>query len=151
MRLATAKQMCPICQKGNTLLLSMTEHTKFLQLDSKQPFIEQIFKVDSKSLYTIEQVGKRKFSDLLSFPDLLDLIVSYSVDLALCKTYVRHANARGWCAYREHRQNDWAFVDCQHANLRPNHRPRDCKGYGEVDAKASMNKRSPTQEIGLLQ
>ena len=27
----------------------------------------------------------------------------YSVDLALCKTYVRHANARGWCAYREHR------------------------------------------------
>ena len=28
---------------------------------------------------------------------------SYSVDLALCKTYVRDANARGWCAYREHR------------------------------------------------
>ena len=27
----------------------------------------------------------------------------YSVDLALCKTYVRHANARGWCAYREYR------------------------------------------------
>ncbi len=23
----------------------------------------------------------------------------YSVDLALCKTYVWHANARGWCAY----------------------------------------------------
>ena len=27
----------------------------------------------------------------------------YSVDLALCKTHVRHANARVWCAYREHR------------------------------------------------
>jgi len=27
----------------------------------------------------------------------------YSVDLALSKTYVWHANARGWCAYREHR------------------------------------------------
>ena len=27
-----------------------------------------------------------------------------------------------------------AFVYCQHANLCPSHRPKDCNGYGEVDA-----------------
>ena len=28
-----------------------------------------------------------------------------------------------------------AFVYCQHTNLCPSHRPKDCKGYGEGDAK----------------
>ena len=70
----------------------------------------------------------------------------YSVDLALCKTYARHANDRGRCANRKHRKDDGAFVYCQHVNQCPSHRPIDCTGYGEGDAKMKADNLSITEK-----
>ena len=67
---------------------------------------------DTRSLH--ERAEQRGLQDIPRYNERLEATQSsqsrgvgmwhsYSVDLALCKTYVRHANARGRCAYREHR------------------------------------------------
>ena len=42
-------------------------------------------------------------------------------DFLECPPQLRHADLGGWHSDREHRQDDGAFVHCQHANLCPNH------------------------------
>lgn len=58
---------------------------------------------------------------------------SYSAGLPRRSPQLRHADFGGRYSDRKHRQDDGTFVHCQHANLCPNHRPKDCKGYGHVD------------------
>jgi|GEM_PF-4367954 len=53
-----------------------------------------------------------------------------------CSTpYIRNSDIGGRHFDREYRQDDGAFLYCQYANLRSNHRPKDFKGYGQADGE----------------
>ena len=58
---------------------------------------------------------------------------SYSADLPCRSPQFRDNDFRGRYSDRKHCQNDGARLHLEHANLRSNHRPKDFKGYGEVD------------------
>ena len=58
---------------------------------------------EQRGLQNISRYNERLEATLSSQSRGVGMWYPYSVDLALCKTYVRHANARGWSAYREHR------------------------------------------------
>ena len=92
--------------EGKRYIRKARQKTEVESLIPLHPIAEQIL-----ALYTKEQRG---LQDIPRYNERLEATPSsqsrgvgmwhpYSVDLALCKTYVRHANARGWCAYREHR------------------------------------------------
>ena len=71
---------------------------------------------------------------LLPLLTQLTLSSSKPCNFGLVSSFLfRHTDFGGWNSDREHRQDDGTFVHCQHANLCLNHRPKDCKGYEEVD------------------
>ena len=94
--------------EGKRYIRKARQKTEVESLIPLHPIAEQIL-----ALYTKEQ-SRGGLQDIPRYNERLEATPSsqsrgvglwhpYSVDLALCKTHVRHANARGWCAYREHR------------------------------------------------
>ena len=91
--------------EGKRYIRKARQKTEVESLIPLHPIAEQIL-----ALYTKEQRGLQdipRYNERLEAPPSsqsrgVGMWHPYSVDLALCKTYVRDANARGWCAYREH-------------------------------------------------
>ena len=88
--------------EGKRYIRKARQKTEVESLIPLHPIAEQIL-----ALYTKEQRG---LQDIPRYNERLEATPSsqscgvgmwhpYSVDLALCKTHVRDANARGWCAY----------------------------------------------------
>lgn len=111
--------------EGKRYIRKARQKTEVESLIPLHPIAEQIL-----SLYTKEESKRdyKIFPDTMSKGKLLTyqsrglgVWLSNSANLALCPPQLRHADLGGWHSDREHRQDDGAFVHCQHANLCPNH------------------------------
>ncbi len=112
------------------------QKTEVESLIPLHPISEQILALYTKGeeqgrLQDIPRYDKQRETDSLSQSRGLGLWHSHSTGLSRrCSPQLWHADLGGRYSDREYRQDDETFIHCQHANLRPNHRPKDCKGYG---------------------
>ena len=96
--------------------------------ENKQPRALDRASLDKLQSLTFEPYGVK----LEAARDLF--LFAYYTGVAYCDMIVLN---------REHlfTDNEETFVDCQHANQCPNHRPEACKGYGQIDGEILKKKR----------